>query len=265
MTLQQTTINTSTVITYPRLSVQVRLTGLSFLLETTATASNTWDLIFDQKLNPAELLIKLVDFYNQHSELKQHKGTVCVVYYHKEFTLVPLALFDPEQMASYLKYNTKLLASDYLDYDQLDHQEMVNVYVPFTNINNFIFETHGDFTFLHSNTVLIQAVMAIQKTGGTAQVFANVVANSLDLIALKGNNVLLCNSYTITCPEDFAYFLLFAVEQLELDPETLHLVFTDGVSNQDDYFALAYRYIRNVSVFNKANKEVSFILQNAFA
>ncbi len=259
-----TITNTNSAITYPRLSVQVSLTGLSFLLQIDSEDHQLWQESFNQKLHPGELLHKIVALYKQNTALVNHKGAVCVIYHHKEFTLVPKALFNPDKLSSYLQYNTKLLASDYLDYDEIENASMVNVYVPFTNINNFFFETYGDFTFLHSNTVFIQAVLPLARQNSHTYVFANIVDNTLDLAVFKAGILQLCNSFTVTCAQDFAYFLLFVVEQLKLDPEALKLVFTNGVAKNDPFYELAYRYIRNVNITTHKADSGSFILKNAF-
>lgn len=265
MTPKPTIINTAQSTTYPRLSVQVSLTGLSFLLEVSPNENSFWEDNFKQKLHPGELLIRLIACYKNHPELAAHTGPVRVIYRHKEFALVPQALFDPNQLASYLQYNTKLLTNDYLDYDLIASQEIANVYIPYTNVNNYFFETHGDFTFLHANTVLIQATKPLANKQTKAYIFANIQEDLLDVVVYSSGELKLCNSFAITGPEDFAYFLLFVVEQLNLDPESLQLIFTNGVKQNDSYFELAYRYIRNVQVLEVNNAQVPFLLQKVYS
>ncbi len=80
---------------------------------------------------------------------------VIIVHRNDLFSLVPKVLFDPNELANYLKFNTKILANDLLEYDEIQAYEMVNVYIPFVNINNFIYDQFGDFEFKHHSTVLV--------------------------------------------------------------------------------------------------------------
>ncbi len=44
---------------------------------------------------------------------------------------------------------------------RLDNYDMVNVYLPFVNINNYIYDLFGEFEFKHNGTVMVQALLKI--------------------------------------------------------------------------------------------------------
>ena len=46
---------------------------------------------------------------------------------------------------------------------------------------------------------------------------------------------------------DFIYYLLFTSEQLQLNPETLNLIFIGKIKSEDELYKIAYKYIRHVS------------------
>lgn len=249
---QETTSKVSTH-NIERLSVQLSLTGLSFLLEYADEPSWHHQVSLSPGLHPGDLLYKLQEEFSQQSRLQAEAKEVVVIYHHSTFSWVPKALFDPDNLADYLKYNAKLLAQDYLDYDTLEAREMVNVYVPYTNINNFFFDRYGDFTFLHSSTVFLAAI-AKEFHNSKTQIVANLMNGDLMLAVTEANKVLLVNTFTVSCAEDFAYYLLFAMEQLQLDAEQVPLYLCGDVAEQDDYYGLAYRYIKNVEVLDKAHE-----------
>ena len=255
---QETTSQVSTK-NIERLSVQISLTGLSFLLEFEDQTSWQHHLKLGQGLNPGDLLYKIQEAFNTHEQLQADTKEVVVVYHHNTFSWVPAPLFDPNNLADYLKYNAKLLAQDYLDYDLLESRDMVNVYVPYTNINNYFFDRFGDFTFLHSSTVFLAAISQVFQSS-KKQVVANLVNDDLMLAVTENNKVLLVNTYPVSCAEDFAYYLLFAMEQLELDAETVPLYLCGDISEEDDYYALAYRYVKQVEIFSKEQEPL--LLQN---
>jgi hypothetical protein len=60
----------------------------------------------------------------------------------------------------------------------------------------------------------------------------------------------LFNSFEYKTPEDLIYYLLFTAEQLNLNPEYFKLEFLGDINEEDAFFKMAYKYIRNVFLFD---------------
>jgi hypothetical protein len=58
------------------------------------------------------------------------------------------------------------------------------------------------------------------------------------------------NTFEYKTPEDLIYYLLFTAEQLNLNPEIFKLEFLGNIAEDDAYFKIAYKYIRNVSLLD---------------
>jgi len=56
----------------------------------------------------------------------------------------------------------------------------------------------------------------------------------------------LFNSFNYTTPEDFIYYILYACQHLQLDPETLQLHLLGEIVKDSALFEYTYKYIRNV-------------------
>jgi hypothetical protein len=83
--------------------------------------------------------------------------------------------------------------------------------------------------------------------------------------------LLFFNSFDYQTKEDFIYYLLFTTEQLNLNPEYIKLQLLGDISEESEWFEMAYTYIRNVSLldvselqlhnnFSKAQNLKHFIL-----
>src|SRR5699024_1618624 len=79
-----------------------------------------------------------------------------VTYAHALYAMVPSSYFDKDHLSDYLKFNVRLLPTDELNYDELEEMEAKMVYVPFTNINNYLFDNFGSFTYRHFSTGFIE-------------------------------------------------------------------------------------------------------------
>lgn len=230
-----------------RLSVQVSLNGLSFL----ATDQSGRTLFFeDFKLShsttPEELLLELEKIVQANPIFMREFSNISVVYATSIYALVPFSLFDESRASEYLKFNSKILANDYIAHDFLEEHNVVVVYVPFMNINNYLFEKFGSFSYYHSITILLKTILSKEKYS-LPRIYLHIGADSFDCIVLKNRELQLCNSYSYKTPEDFIYYVLFCMQQLQLDPETVEVVLCGEIDKDDELYQIAYTYIRNIT------------------
>lgn len=243
-----------TNLTNLELSIQISLSGLSFCVLNidTKTILELKSKVFDVKKTPTELLDAVKHLFNTEDILKQSFETINIIHVNDWSTLVPKALFKDDALADYLKFNTKILKTDFITFDEIITNDSVNIYVPFTNINNFIFDQFGAFTYKHSATILIEQLLTIEKHADTPKVYANITESNFEIVAFNKGELLLYNTFEYQTKEDFIYYLLFTLEQLQLNPETIQLTFLGSIlNNEDPLFKIAYTYIRNVSFGNR--------------
>ncbi len=244
--------NNSSNTIHKKLSIQVCLDGLSFFTQDIASQTILEYQVthFDQKKDPSSLLTEVVHFFKQQTALKESYKKVEVVYINALFSLVPKAIFDSDKLTDYLKFNTKILATDFIAYDTIDTHDIVNVYIPYTNINNYFFDTYGSFDYYHGISLLIKSTLDNDTLQEAPKVTANLHKSSFDIIVTHKKKLLLANSFEFHSKEDFIYYLLFTFEQLELNPETTKLELMGYIEVEDPIYTLAYTYIRNVSIAN---------------
>lgn len=250
MTPEKNNNNKIDLNTTKRLSVQVHLNGLSFLMqdENMTAALFYKNIAFDTALMPEEVLAEIKKAYETYEELNQKVKEFTLVHQNLLFALVPKAVFHKEQAADYLNFNAKLLPTDYVAYDILETLELVNVYVPLTNVNNYFFEHYGEFTYKHSASVFIESIVAQERNNNEFKMFVHLYKRQMDVLVTKGKKIQLFNSFYHTIPEDFIYYILFIAEQLSLNPDEFQLHLSGNIEEKDPYFEIAYTYIRNVTV-----------------
>ncbi|MEP2240047.1 MAG: DUF3822 family protein, partial [Maribacter sp.] len=139
--------------------------------------------------------------------------------------------------------------NDVLAYDEVENHDLVNVYVPYVNINNYIYDLFGEFDFMHTGTVLLQSLLNNQTQNQEVTCFVHVNTEQLDITVLNQRKLLLYNSFKYQTKEDFVYYLLFVIEQLELDPKTVIVKLFGDIEEDDETFQLCYNYIQNISIF----------------
>ncbi|MEM6542275.1 MAG: DUF3822 family protein [Bacteroidota bacterium] len=238
---------------YKKLSIQVGLNGLSFcILDTIGHKVLLSDKVdFKTASTPYLMLKALKSLVNTHKLTAHRFSEVNVVHKNHLYCLVPKTLFDKKELANYLKFNTKILACDHIVYDVLPHQELVCVYVPFTNINNYIFDCFGAFEFKHNSAVLLQSMLHQKNNKLTC--YVHVGKRTMELLVFEKKTLQLYNQFDYKTKEDFLYYILFTYEQLGLPAEEVKLKLFGSIEEDDRLFAICYQYIKKVVVFIPKN------------
>lgn len=247
------TNNITNKLTNLELSIQISLSGLSFciLQRDTHTIITLKEINFQRKTTPLKLLDSLINLLNTEKLTENTYKSITIIHDNELSTLVPKPLFNEDCIADYLKFNSKILVSDFIAHDEVIVNDSVNVYVPYININNFIYDQFGAFTFKHVSTILIEEILQIEKNTKTPKVYINVSNNHFETVIIDKAKLILYNTFEYNSSEDFIYYLLFATEQLNLNPETFNLVFIGNITKEDDLYSIAYKYIRNISFGNR--------------
>ncbi|OIQ28585.1 MAG: hypothetical protein BM564_09330 [Bacteroidetes bacterium MedPE-SWsnd-G2] len=239
-------LNTNSI---KELSIQISLNGLSFcvLNRSTHTIEFLISEHFDKKLPPFALLEKLKAAFSLYAELQDDFNSVLIIYQNELSTLVPKELFDKDTIADYLKFNSKILKSDYISFDEIAINSSVNVFVPLVNINNYIFENFGSFKYKHASSILVDSILQSNYSSKEEKVVLNLSSGYFEMIALNEGKLQLYNSFEFDTKEDFIYYVLFTMEQLKMSPEQVEVVLSGEIDETSELYQIAYHYIRNVS------------------
>ncbi|MEO7976507.1 DUF3822 family protein [Flavobacterium sp.] len=246
MSLQHTNITSKK---YKKLSIQVSLTGLSFCCFDTLNNSITSlkEINFGTFEKSASIEELFSDTFKSYPELKDSYDEIMVIHNNNLSTFVPAALFDENFLGSYLQYNTKVFETDFFTYDQVSNYQMNAVYIPYVNINNFLIDTIGSFDYKHANSILIEKILDASKNNDEKKMIVNFNYGHFEIIVVQNQKLLLFNSFEYKTPEDFIYYLLFTAEQLSLNPESFQLELLGTIDKSDAFYAIVYKYIRNIS------------------
>ncbi|AWX45678.1 hypothetical protein HME9304_02705 [Flagellimonas maritima] len=240
---------------FKKLSIQVGLNGLSFCsLDTISNKILASERIhFKTSSTPYLILKELKSILNQGKNIGHDFSEVVVIHKNSLFSLVPKALFNKEELPNYLKFNAKIMANDQIAYDEIANHDIINVYIPFTNVNNYIFDLFGEFEFKHSGTVLIATLLKQSRTIKASICYVQVSEKEMEVVIISEKKLLFYNHFEYKTNEDFLYYLLFSLEQLQLNLENIHLKLFGLVEEDDAIYGLCHRYIKNVSVFIPTN------------
>ena len=235
------------------LSIQFSLDGFSF-----CTSNSTEKLLFkhysfNQSLNsPEALLQKIKTIFNGEPSLQTEFSKIEVIHKNNLFTIVPDAYFNKESISHYLKYNIKTLKTDFITFDDIKEIGAKNSYIPYVNINNYLFQNFGEFQYQHHISVLLKKLVSIHNSEKKIM-YVNVDKSNFDIIILDDRKLIFANSFSYISKEDFIYYILFVAEQNNLNPEEFKLQLLGSVSIEDETYKIAYSYIKNITFLESKN------------
>ena len=252
--VKKKTINNNIEVTSKRkLSIQFSLDGFSFC--TTNTNNEVLEFssyTFSKTKNSPELVLeKLQDIFKKEKSLQYDFETVTVIHQNNLNTLVPNEYFKEDALKSYLKYSIKTIATDLITFDELDFMNSKNVYIPYVNINNFLFQNFGEFEYKHYSSVLLEKLFSIPTNDNGC--FIHVSKSTLDIVIIKNSNLQFFNIFEYKTKEDFMYYVLFTLEQLELSTEETLVSILGDIEEDSDLYRLIYTFIRNIDFLSSKN------------
>lgn len=251
--LQKKTKKISAIAQHKSLSIQFSLDGFSFCISNSDTNETILftKYSFSSSITTPELLLdELIHVFKNDKDLQQDFTSVFAIHQNSLATLVPNALFDRNNLAPYLKYTVKTLQTDFITYDLHNTEEINTVYIPYVNINNYLFQNFGEFEYKHHSTVLIEKLTSYSKKSAEQEFFVNVAPNDIDIVICKEGSLLFYNSYPYGTKEDFIYYILFTAEQLAMNPDEFQLTFMGDIEKESDLYKITYTYVRNINFIN---------------
>lgn len=246
--------------TYQKLAIQVSLNGLSFCCFDTISGSalSLKNIPFNSFEKSAKIEDLFAEVFREHPELTYKYDEIIVVHSNNLSTFVPTALFNEEFIGSFLQYNTKVFETDFFTHDELLNYEMNTVYIPYVNMNNFFIDRFRSFNYKHSSTILVDKLLAFSKNIDHRKMFVHLTESHFEIVVVQNQKLLLYNSFDYKTPEDFIYYILFTAEQLQLNPENFKLELLGRIDEDDQYYKIAYKYVRNISLFERDATHTAF-------
>ena len=239
------------IIKRKQLSIQFSLDGFSFcifdleLQEFIAYSAYTFNT---RNQDANSLLEDIKKVFKQEDLLLDKYEKVLVVHVNNLSAFVPFPLFDEDNLETYIKFNNKIYNNDYFVYDSVMNQDMVSVFVPYVNVNNFLIDQYGSFEYKHYSSILVENLLNDYASKLATSFYVNVFNTHFEIIVSTAKKLVLYNTYTYNTPEDFIYYILFVMEQLKLDVEKVYVEVLGKINEESDLFTILYKYVRNVSV-----------------
>ncbi len=248
-----------------RMAIQFALGGLSYALLDTESQT-----LVALECYQSDLLSDSNDLFHALERALEWKGlnnkgflsATCLIG-NRYNTLVPEPLFDETDQAKHLDFAFQIPDGYAIASERLETVSCYNVFAAPKALLDMVSAKWGDARILHSNTLFIDSAM---KSHAGTGVFVKVNNRDFDVTVIKEGTLTFFNNFKFVTKEDFAYFLLFAMEQNGLSGQDTPARFSGLIRPASGIIDLCGRYIKDISFVedphvlqvSKAIEEVPF-------
>ena len=225
-----------------RMTIQLALGGLSFALFDTDNRFLGIESYQSELLANSDDLLRTLEKALEAKGLgnKQLHSVSCIVD-ERVNTLVPKALYRPDDNDKYLNFSHNLPNDWTIATDFVERHDAVNVFAMPNALKTKLMARWPEAKISHSSSVFLESL----PTSENAAVHVNVRNRDFDM-AIMRDKLLFFNNFRFNTKDDFAYFLLFAMEQNGLSGHDTPVTFAGLLLPSSEIVNLCGRYIRDI-------------------
>ena len=189
--------------------------------------------------------------------LKNNSGKLQLLFEDEGYTLVPQSLFVQTELTSYLSH---FIEQDKMDSGTVVFSEINNVIV-ISLLNKAVVDAAKSVFSNVEVKSYTQALLSFSNTihSKTRDYSLIVSVNStyFDLVIRKRGQLHFFNRFTFSTKEDFAYFLIMALQNLEIKNEDVEINLLGEINPQSPIDEMLNRYFSEVG-FIKSDQKLSW-------
>lgn len=230
------------------------------------TENNTFigieEFRFSDIYNNYSLVEPLKEIIKSNELYKNEFKAIIIAFVNNRSTLIPNAIYQADKLANYHQFNFSKQEEDQFYSDQLINLSAYNIY----SIPDFIttiFNGLRNVQFKHFSSALIEsALIDAKREKALSLVNVHVLPSSFQVIVIKNQKLELYNSFNYQSSEDFIYYLLFVLDQLNINNEEATIKLTGEVEKNSVIYTILHKYIQTLNFGNRPeNLNFSYIFE----
>jgi hypothetical protein len=203
-----------------------------------------------------QLLDQLNLIYDDHHILQAgFWRTIRVAFNNQKFTLVPQSLFKPEYAHQYLQLSVET-PSELEDtlYYRHPGNEAISIFSVEKRITDWFRDAYPakNVSFVHQTSVFLEGLQHQHSNiVESSQLYVCVEHSYLIITVINQRKLMYCNLFPYMSVQDFIYFVMLVMNELEINPDACRVVLYGELSHDSSIFSSLYKYVRHLSFGSK--------------
>lgn len=197
--------------------------------------------------------------FGEHEFLKSLKWkTVSITIDNQSFTLLPVALFKKEYTNKYLQLAKGQMIEEEEEVRLKVHSDLalINIYSSSRKLYNWFQEIYPllDLQYQHLSSQLIDYAVNSSKAQTAFLYFGK---NSFTLVITINGALKFCNRFIYQTSEDLVYYVLFVMNELEIEPDEIFIRLYGNIEKESEVFTLLNQYLPKVKIGDSTTENTS--------
>lgn len=185
------------------------------------------------------------------SEIKINEIRIAITTFYS--TLVPESLYRENKKSELLSFNFVDLPKEHSIYtDKLIHINSYQIYAVPKSIQDAL-SVFKNAKIYHFATPLLESFAIHNPSPHKNSAIIHIQPEHFELALFSSRKLQLYNSYKYKTPEDIAYYTLFSLEQLKINPLEVNVIFAGETEKKSEHFEILYKYIKNIKPAHRPN------------
>jgi hypothetical protein len=205
---------------------------------------------------------ELYNYISKHEWIRNRFSKIIVILPSKHYTIVPDALYKVDNVADYYSFVHELKAGYEIRTVDISEINAKLVYAVDSNYIDISKEFFSVSFIIPQPGAFLLYVLPRFKNTRSSMIFMNLHNDNFDLLVLEdGKMMRFFNNFMSKADEDIVYYLLFVIDQLALNPESVKVVLSGVTEDKSSLIRLLKKYIRFVEIIqHDSNLDSSYIL-----
>lgn len=232
-----------------KLSIQLSLDGFVFTLFNSLNSKflSLESAEMSHSENPADFLRAFNELVEKHPWLGAEFESINLYFEASKSTLIPAPLYNPEDQELLAKFNFEVSQGMEIRHDWLPNADAYLIYAIPKDLLALLGHLFPGYKLSCHASALIEVLMIMNKNlPASKRLFVNVRNGQLDVVITEGKHLLFYNAFPYHSKQDFIYYIIYVIEQLNLNPEEIELKLSGSIDKQSTLYDLAWKYIRNI-------------------
>ena len=218
---------------------------------------------------------KIETIFDQEEMLNASYQSVSISYSTNKSTLLPKEYSAPDHFVDVANLTNDISRSEDIRADDIPGFNFQLVYSFPKELMTLLNRKFTDFKFRHKSIPLLESAMN-QRSEKKNMLLLNFEKKYIRMIALKGSQIALYNSFYFKNESDFLYYTLNICHNLQFDPELDEIRIGGYVADDSGYVRQLKKYLGNVqflkpsadfnygNIFEKIQKHQFISLLNTY-
>lgn len=183
----------------------------------------------------------------KHFKLSQKRYEhVYVNYFCKQFTLCPSLFYKIENNRTLLEFNSGAIGDQITLTDDIN-PEIKLIYAIDEGLKSTLDLLYPNHQLKHSLSVLSKLMLQSDELVKD-QIILSIRSNYIEIVVKHEHKLLLTNQYSVKTQEDVLYYILFILEQYQLNPLFVRVTVTGNIEANSSLINSLKKYIKNVQL-----------------